>query len=219
MRLLMLPLLIVVALLAGPGISFAQDDGPTIVLTPSGAYLLQVDSAGVPSLVRASRVITIGDDPTPGPEPDPVPPPTPSVTTQVREWAAAVNHPIGSQALALVYRTVAEQVRAGKVPPTESYAVIKEATDQSLGVVGGADKWLGFRGKLGELIVAKTQAGELVHPNQQAQFFDQVASGLDGSSQEAAAMDPALLRLIVELVLAIITRLLGGAAEPVPGPV
>jgi hypothetical protein len=155
-----LSLLLAAAALLGVGsVSQAADELPPLIVAPSGIYYVTVDSAGVPVLVRATKVSVVGSGGVPVPVPPDTPPQPPAVTQQVQGWAAEVNHPVGAQALAVVYSTVADSLKDGKIAPEDAFPAVKKATEQVLPLAGGAERWAGFRAKLGDLITLKLQKG------------------------------------------------------------
>ena len=200
------------ALLGGFGLQLQAAEPPALLVTKAGFYYIVTDDAGVPVLVKVTKVITVGDTggiPLP-PDTPPVPPQTPAVTVQVQAWAAEVNHPVGAQALSLVYSTVADSLKDGKLDPADAFPAVKKATDQVLPLAGGAERWAGFRSKLGDLITLKLQKGELQHPKDYEKFLREVATGLSGSAAEAPALDPTVIQKIIQLILLILQIFAGG---------
>lgn len=177
-------------------------DPPALVVTKGGYYYLVTDDAGDPTLVKVTHVVVIGDPPPGGGDTDP--PPASGVAAQVRVWAAEVGDPVGAQALALVYTTVADKLDKGEVKPEDAFAAVKDATDETLGAVQSKAKWDGFRARLGEVIVAKLQGGELQHPKDTIKLLRDVAAGLTDSKGEAAALDRRLIEQLVALILKIL---------------
>jgi hypothetical protein len=193
---------------------FAQEP-PALLITPSGHYFVVLDSTGKPTLVEIKQVIRIGDVPPVDTPDDPVPPVGSEVTTKVRVWAEEVNQPGGAQALALIYRTIADKVEDGTLKPENAFPAIKQATDQILPTVGDAGKWTPWRTKLGDLITAKLQAGELTHPQHLVKFLRDVGVGLDQSAKEAPALSPEVVTKIVELIVYLLSLFLS-ADSPSP---
>lgn len=192
---------------------------PALVVTKAGFYYVVTDDDGVPTLVKVTKVITIGDvPPTDTPPPDEPDPPT-TVETQVRDWAAEVDHPVGAQSLALVYRTIAEKVDDGSLDPGDAYPAIKSACDQVLPTVNAGTKWDGWRVKVGELITTKSQAGELSLAKDIAKFLNEVADGLDSSATSAPALDPEIISAIIALILRLLELFGVGGGGETPGPV
>jgi hypothetical protein len=209
-------LALTVALLCFASVAVPADP-PALLITPGGHYFVVLDSAGEPTLVKITKVIRIGEAPPDGPD-EPVPPPAPEVTTQVKGWSAEVNHPVGAQAMALIYRTIAEKIDDGSLKPEDAFPAIKAATDQVLPTVGGKGKWDDWRVKVGDLITSKLQSGDLQHPRQLVTFLTQVADGLDASAKASPALDPKVLSAIVELILRLL-ELFGVGGGGGPGPV
>jgi hypothetical protein len=206
-----LSLLLAAAALLGVGsVSQAADELPPLIVAPSGIYYVTVDSAGVPVLVRATKVSVVGSGGVPVPVPPDTPPQPPAVTTQVKAWAAEVNHPVGAQALAVVYSTVADSLKDGKIAPEDAFPAVKKATEQVLPLAGGAERWAGFRAKLGDLITLKLQKGELQHSKDYERFLREVAAGLNGSAAEAPALNPEVVQKISQLILFVLQIFAGG---------
>jgi hypothetical protein len=203
------------ALLGGFGLPIQAAEPPALLITKAGFFYIVTDDAGVPVLVKVTKVISIGDTggiPVPPDTPD-VPPQPPAVTVQVQAWAAEVNHPVGAQALGLVYSTVADSLRDGKIDPADSFPAVKKATEQVLPLAGGAERWAGFRAKLGDLITLKLQKGELQHAKDYERFLREVAAGLNSSAAEAPALDPAVIQKIIQLILLILNIFAGGGND------
>ena len=201
------------ALLGGFSGSFAAE-APALLVTKAGFYYIVTDEAGVPVLVKVTKVITVGDGGLPGPPDTPdVPPQPPAVTTQVAAWAAEVNHPVGAQALGLVYSTIADSLRDGKIDPADAFPAVKKATEQVLPMAGGVERWSGFRSKLGDLITLKLQKGELQHSKDYERFLREVAAGLNSSAAESPALDPAVIQKIIQLILLILQIFGGGTTD------
>jgi hypothetical protein len=212
-----LRLLFAAAVLLGGFSGSLAAEPPALVVTSSGFYFIVTDDAGVPVLVKVTKVITVGDTggiPLPPDTPD-VPPQPPAVTTQVRAWAAEVNHPVGAQALGLVYSTIADSLRDGKIEAGDAFPAVKKATEQVLPMAGGVERWVDFRAKLGELITLKLQKGELQHSKDYERFLREVAAGLNGSAAEAPALDPAVIQKIIQLIL-LILQIFGGGGTGSP---
>jgi hypothetical protein len=206
-----LSLLLAAAALLGVGsVSQAADELPPLIVAPSGIYYVTVDSAGVPVLVRATKVSVVGSGGVPVPVPPDTPPQPPAVTQQVQGWAAEVNHPVGAQALAVVYSTVADSLKDGKIAPEDAFPAVKKATEQVLPLAGGAERWAGFRAKLGDLITLKLQKGELQHSKDYERFLREVAAGLNGSAAEAPALNPEVVQKIIQLILFVLQIFAGG---------
>lgn len=207
----------IAALLGGFSGSYAAEP-PALLVTKTGFYLVVTDDAGVPVLVKVQKVITIGDTggiPVPPDTPD-TPPQPPAVTTQVQAWAAEVNHPVGAQALGLVYSTIADSLRDGKIEAGDAFPAVKKATEQVLPMAGGVERWAGFRAKLGDLITLKLQKGELQHSKDYERFLREVAAGLNAATATEPALDPQVIQKIIQLILLILQIFAGGGdASPI----
>lgn len=191
-------------------------DAPALLITKAGYYYVVTDDAGKPVLVQITNVVRIGDAPpnVPNPPDTPTPPPASNPTADlVKRLAGEVNDPAGAKALALVYRTIGDKHEKGEVKTEDVFPAIKAATDQVLAAINAGPKWAGFRSKLGEEITRKLQAGELQHPRDYTRFCADVAAGLEGSAPAETALSPELIQTIVQLILAVLSRLFGGAAD------
>ena len=190
-------------------------DPPALLVTKAGFYYVITDDAGTPVLVKVTNVVRIGDGPpnvpNPPDTPDAPPPVTDPTAALVKRLAAEVNDPAGAKALALVYKTIGEKVDDGSLKPEDAFPAIKAATDQVLAAINAGPKWTGFRAKLGDEITRKLQAGELQHPRDYVKFLSAVAAGLEGAAPAETALSPELVQTIVQLILAVLSRLLGGA--------
>ena len=208
----LLPILLAAAALLGVGSVSQAAEPPALLVTKAGFYYVVTDDAGVPVLVKVTKVITVGD--TGGnPLPPDTPPQPPAVTTQVKAWAAEVNHPVGAQALAVVYSTVADSLKEGKLDPGDAFPAVKKATEQVLPLAGGAERWTGFRTKLGDLITLKLQNGELQHSKDYERFLREVAAGLNDSASQSPALDPAVIQKIIQLILLVLQIFAGGGDQ------
>ena len=221
------PLLFAVAFLIGGGSLFAQEaEPPALLVTPAGYYFVVLDDGGEPVLVKVTNVVNVcGAPPLPGPGPGPnppQPPPPTNVETQVREWAREVNHPTGAQVLGLVYLTIADQLKAGNLPYDKAAEAIKGGSDQALKLVNAVEQWAGWRTKVGNLLTAEMQAGRVRDAATMEAFLRACGNALNSSASAAPAMDPELLRLIVQIVIQFILQLIGGGGGgtpfPAPGP-
>ena len=205
------------ALLGGFSGSYGAEP-PALLVTKAGFYYIVTDDAGVPVLVKVQKVITIGDTggiPVPPDTPD-TPPQPPAVTQQVAAWAAEVNHPVGAQALGLVYSTIADSLRDGKIEAGDAFPAVKKATEQVLPMAGGVERWAGFRAKLGDLITLKLQKGELQHSKDYERFLREVAAGLNAATATEPALDPQVIQKIIQLILLILQIFAGGGdASPI----
>jgi hypothetical protein len=189
---------------------------PTLVITKAGYWLLSEDAAGVPSLTKLTRV----DDRTGGttPIPPPVtPPPTDpppvgtAISEQVRQWSSSISHPLGRQALALIYKTVGERVDAGTIPPDQAFLAVKATTDATFNAIGGAENWTAWRQKVGALAETLQDQGKLTTKAQVGSFMGEVAAGLSAaqaqSSPDEAAVGPETLNDVQALIDLTVNRL------------
>jgi len=104
--------------------SFVQAAETTLVVTKAGYFLLVQDADGVPSLVKITNVIRLGDAPPTDPPTDPTDPPADVLRAAVKAATEAVTDPNKDRtkiALAKLYRTT------GGLPVT-SADQLKEAT-------------------------------------------------------------------------------------------
>ena len=175
-----------VALLAA---SLVAADQPTLVITPAGYQYLVIDSSGTAVLSPVERIVDLrGDGTPPGPtDPDPpTPEPEAELVRQVTAWAGSVEDPNGAQAIAMVYRQVAEAVADGTLEPDRAFQSIRMSTDAALSAAGAAKDWGSVREKLSGVATARLQAGDLSGAAAMASFLRAVAAGMaaaaDGSS-------------------------------------
>lgn len=209
-------LIALMLLLAGNLPAFSQSEPPALLITKAGHYFVVLNDAGEPTLVKITQIIRVGDVPPPNGPDDPAPPEESDVVQKVRVWASEVDHPVGAQALALIYRTIAEKVDDGSLKPEDAFPAIKKATEQVLPTVGGGSKWDDWRIKVGDLITEKLQKGELSHPQHLVKFLNEVAQGLEGSTGASEALNPEAIRAIIELILRLLELFTGTVS---PGPV
>jgi hypothetical protein len=169
--------------------------GPVLVITDAG-YQTMTSGPNGAVLSPLTPIGSVIDMRTGAPVPPGTPPDvtTDPIAAQVKAWAAEVNDPTSAQALALVYREV------GKASAGQSrekvQGALRQASDSVLAATGGTAKWAGWRVKVGGLIDAEEAKGPVDYPK----FCESVAKGLD----TGAALDPALLQLIFNLVMQII---------------
>lgn len=175
--------------------------GPVLVITDAGYQTMTSGPTGavLSPLTPIGSVIDLRSG---APGPGPVPPDvtTDPIATQVKAWAAEVNDPTSAQALALVYREVGKAAAGQSREKVQG--ALRQASDSVLAATGGTAKWAVWRTKVGGLIDAEEAKGPVDYPK----FCESVAKGLD----TGAALDPALLQLIVQLILQIVQLFLGG---------
>lgn len=178
MRSIIAPLVVLLVSVLYPA---AWADGPTLVITPGGYFLLSVDSAGMPttSQIPPASVLDLrGGNPSP---PPPVPPatapPTPSpdegLSDQVHGWATEETDPGGAAVLGMVYGQVGEAVRGGIVPPLKAPEIVRAATDKLM-----PGRWDRFRRRIGDEAAARLQRGELTTVEPMADFLLAISLGL-----------------------------------------
>lgn len=178
--------------------------GPALVITEKGYSLMTVGADGNPVLTPVTQVVDLrgGSGPTPGPVP---PVDADPIAVQVKGWSDSVGDPTSRQALAEVYRRVGE-ASAGQ-PREKVLSALRQATDGVLNSTGGTVKWAPWRENVSKLIDSEEAKGPVDWPK----FCASVAKGLD----TGAALDPALLTLIVNLILQIIQLFFGGGGSGV----
>lgn len=177
--------------------------GPVLVINQDGSYQVMTDGpAGRSVLQDVTQVIDkrIG---TPQPPPPPTDNPSDPIAAQVKSWASEVGDPTGAQALTIVYREVAKM--AVGQPREKVMAALKQASDSVLSTTGGTPKWKPWRAKVSALIDTEEAKG----PVDYAKFCNSVANGLEASAP-SAALDPALLTLIINAILQIIQLIFSG---------
>lgn len=193
-------------------------DSVGLIITAKGYMVLVANDAGEVRQIAIDgrRVLDLrggGNTPNPPDDPDTPPPASNPTADLVKKLAAEVNDPAGAKALALVYRTIGDKHEKGEVKTEDVFPAVKAATDQVLAAINAGTKWSGFRAKLGDEITRKLQAGELQHPRDYTRFCADVAAGLEGSAPAETALSPELIQTIVQLILAVLARLFGGAGE------
>lgn len=175
--------------------------GPVLVINQDGSYQVMVDGPGGKSVLHDVTQVVDKRGGTP-PPPDNPPDTSDPIATQVKAWSKEVGDPTTAQALTIVYREV------GKVAAGQSrdkvMAALRQATDSALNATGGTEKWKGWRAKVSALIDSEEAKG----PVDYAKFCNSVANGLEASAP-AAALDPALLTLIINAILQIIQLIFG----------
>lgn len=112
---------------------------PLVLTTGGGVFQIDVDSQGVPSLVRYDGVVLDLRD---GEKP---PPPKPGGT--LAEFVSAATKEIGdpttARAMAYLYGTMAEAYRDEKV--TDPWEQLSKAVDGLLKINGATQRWLPWR--------------------------------------------------------------------------
>ena len=213
-------------LLFGGADLFAQQEPPALLIWPESDgthsyWFLVADDENNPVPVRITRIFTVGNVPVPPPDGDdtpPTPPPT-SVETQVRGWTQEIDHAVGAQGLGLVYGTAAGQLESGNLPYAQAAKFVKDASDQVLSTLSAGTKWNGWRAKVGDLLTSKMQSGEVKDAATLAVFLRQVEKALKSATAEEPALDGILMKLLIEIIMRILTQLLGGGnVTPNPGP-
>jgi hypothetical protein len=199
----------------------AQTEAP-IVVNRSGVFYLLEGADGVPFLKPVAKYIIMGDAPAPPPvtpptnppgEPPIIPPPTgDEVGPKVREWTRNVDHPLGRQALVLIYGTVADKVADGSISVTQAAPAVRASTDTVFATIGGGEKWADFRLKVGDLANQLGSQGKLNTKEQMAAYLRAVKLGLSLGTQSQAALDPELLGDIEKLIDDGVSRLFSDGA-------
>lgn len=191
--------------------------GPILLITQSGCYDLTIDAVGTPSVSPSPRqyqqVITLGV-PTPVPPgPTPPPPPTPVLTERAKLLKAEADRVVEpnraetAQGLALLYRAVAEQVRAGTVTDLVTLeSALKATTDALLTRQKSAPQWVPFRGVFNTQWTALKAQGKPL--SDYALLLDDGSSGLDASAGPAKAINPEFWKWLIETLLPILISLL-----------
>jgi hypothetical protein len=171
--------------------------GPVLVITDGGYQVMSVGADGKATLQPVGQVVDMRGTP-PGP---PVTPDTSDpIASQVKGWAAEIADPTSAQALTIVYREVAKM--APGQPRDKVMQALRQASDSVLTQTGGTEKWKGWRAKVSGLIDAQEAAVDY------AKLCNSIANGLE-SSAPAAMLDPALLTLIIQAIIQIITLIFG----------
>lgn len=176
--------------------------GPVLVVTDGGYQFMTVGVDGKAVLTPVAQVVDLRTGNVPPPTPTPPDVTTDPIATQVRQWASEINDPTSQQALREVYS------RVGAASSGQSrekvIAALRQATDSVLDSTGGRVKWQPWRDKVSQLIDAEEAKGPIDWPK----FCASVAKGLEGG----AALDPALLQLIINLILQIVQLFFGGGS-------
>lgn len=194
---------LIVASLVLCATAFAE--APTVIVTKAGYYVVNVDSAGVPSLARAN-VVDYRDGTTPlPPPPDETPPDPSSVRARVKEIATSVGDPVGAQALTIVYRETGKAIKDKNVARDQVLQALRQSSDSVLTASGSLAKWVTARQKIGTIITEEEAKGNVDY----SRLCDEIAKGLEDGAGPAPALDPVLLQLIVQLVMQILQFIFG----------
>lgn len=176
----------------------AHAAAPTgLVITDDGYYFLTNENGTLTQTkVPVSRIMDLRTGN--APDPTPVPPDeSDPISVQVKAWTAEVGDPASAQALAIVYREVGKS--ASGQSRDAVITALRMATDAVLAKTGGGDRWKGWRSKVSGLIDSEEAKG----PVNWQKLCNSVANGLE-SAAPAPALDPVLLKLIIEAVMEII---------------
>ena len=127
------------------------------------------------------------------------------------QWAAETGDPTTSQVLASAYNLVADKLDEGRLDVDRSFDALADAADTVTRAQRNRDTWDPVRQKITELAASKEQRSELSTASQYAQFYRQVAAGLEGWTQTAGILDRIdrdRLKVLLDLVLQIILAFL-----------
>ena len=184
----------------------------TVLLISGGRYfVVNVDSGSVPTVKEVTKVVNV-DGGTPKP---PVTNPD-TVRGKVKSLAEQAGEPLMARALAEgVYNQIAKHLESGLVDWKQAQALISAASDVAIGESEKKAAWGTWRSKLGEIIDDLQRQGKLETKEQQLQFLEDVASGLQDSAKGAALDLDRLLEIIDKLIpfIKLIISLFGGGAQ------
>ena len=175
--------------------------GPGLIITDSGYYVVTQGADGKPVQVHVTQVMDLRGGTTPQPQP---PGTSDPIADQVAGWAKDVGDPTSAQALVIVYREVGKMA-AGQ-PRDKVLQALRQGSDTVLATTGGAEKWKGWRAKVSALIDAEEAKGAVDY----AKLCNSIATGLERSAP-SAALDPALLTLIINAILQILQIIFGNS--------
>lgn len=175
--------------------------GPGLIITDSGYTVVTVGADGKPVQNAVTQVMDLrsGGNPQPGPQP---PVTGDAIADQVAAWAKDVGDPTSAQALVIVYREVGK-IASGQ-PRDKVLQALRQGSDTVLSTTGGTEKWRGWRGKVSALIDAEEAKGTVDY----SKLCNSIATGLERSAP-SAALDPALLTLIINAILQILQIIFG----------
>lgn len=180
-------------------------DVPTLIVTPSGYWLMEFGEDGVPLppvkvtsvLVRDGGSVGGGGEiippveKTPGPAEDHGEPPvlvqTPfdaEVVDYARRAAVEVGRSDDAQILGLVYDYIEDKYLAGELTTREMWESVKQATDFVLGTETGTGTeglWRAWRGEMGRLTTGLLTAGKLTEVKDIGVYLKSVSLGLQAS--------------------------------------
>lgn len=175
--------------------------GPGLIITDSGYTVVTVGADGKPVQNAVTQVMDLRSvgNPQPGPQP---PVTGDAIADQVASWAKDVGDPTSAQALVIVYREVGK-IASGQ-PRDKVLQALRQGSDTVLSTTGGTEKWRGWRGKVSALIDAEEAKGTVDY----SKLCNSIATGLERSAP-SAALDPALLTLIINAILQILQIIFG----------
>lgn len=180
---------------------------------PDGNYVLSI-RAGQATL-RPLVLVPIGPLPTPTPVPTPTPSPTLSERAKTIQAAARLvqgdtDRNGTAQAMALLYRQLADSIRAGKLGSDQAVmaSAIKMATDLLLAQRGNAAVlgWAPVRDKISDEWSKVAQQGGTAASY--AALLTECADGIAASTPNDKALDPAIIELIMQIIQIVLKLLI-----------
>lgn len=191
---------------------------PSLVITPSGYYLLDVGSDGAPVTTKIDNVIDYSNGNTPTPNP-PGNTPDSATVKAVTELAKSIDNPVAIQALSMAYKSVGDKVKDGSISVEDAFPAAKAAAAELEKTLNLGTSLQKFRAGLGDYATPLLQNGSLSSRADVAQFLLDVSTGLDKAKPATAqALDPDLRQLIIQIITLILNRFLGGAGTGVTDP-
>lgn len=182
-----------------------------------GNYVLTI-RAGQATL-RPLVLVPIGPlpTPTPGPTPVPTPQPSPTLTERAKAIQAAARLVQGdtdragtAQAIALLYRQLADSIKAGKLGSDQAVmaSAVKMATDLLLAQRGRPAElgWAPVRDVVSSEWVKVVQQGGT--RDSYAALLTECADGIAASTPNDKALDPAIIELIMQIIQIVLKLLI-----------
>lgn len=146
------------------------------------AYTLEFLADGTPVLTPTRIVSPGGPGPNPTPAPGPLTPLENAVQAHTVKALAAGGTKTTGAGLSEVYSRVAASVGAGTIPPDQSLAAVRAATNAVMLEVDDDAAWTPWRTAVGEELTRLQQEGSLTTKAQHVSAFKQIAGGLNAAT-------------------------------------
>lgn len=175
---------IILSLIAAVGAA-AQ---PPLTITSAGYFYTEVDSDGIPVMVKITTVIDLTDKNNPAPAPPEDGDVDLDLVENIKAWSSGVEDPQAAQAIAAVYSHIRGAVDDGILDAITVWPALKDATDSAIDIVEGDEKWTGLRKKLSAVVTEKRQRGTLQNEQSIARMIRSVQHGLELSADGSTAL-------------------------------